>query len=102
MKSGLNKTRIKEISKLKNEPKWMLDFRLKSYEKFMELSNPIFGPDLKLVGVNYGSSGSNSTFETNGDFWAVPISEVRNFIDKFITDNEDYKYGDVHDFLGDL
>ena len=63
---------------------------------------PLFGPDLKLVGVNYGSSGSNSTFETNGDFWAVPISEVRNFIDKFITDNEDYKYGDAHDFLGDL
>ena len=48
MKSGLNKTRIKEISKLKNEPKWMLDFRLNSYEKFMELSNPIFGPELKI------------------------------------------------------
>jgi len=48
MKSGLNKTRIKEISKLKNEPKWMLDFRLKAYEKFMELSNPIFGPELKI------------------------------------------------------
>ena len=63
---------------------------------------PLFGPDLRLVGVNYGSSGSNSTFETNGDFWAVPISEVRNFIDKFITDNEDYKYGDAHDFLGEL
>ena len=36
MKSGLNKTRVKEISKLKGEPKWMLDFRLKAYDKFME------------------------------------------------------------------
>ena len=48
MKSGLNKTRVKEISKLKGEPKWMLDFRLKAYDKFMELSNPIFGPELKI------------------------------------------------------
>ena len=63
---------------------------------------PLFGPDLKLVGINYGSGGLNSTFETSRDFWAVPISEVRNFIDKFITDNKDYKYGDAHDFLGEL
>ena len=48
MKSGLNKTRVKEISKLKGDPKWMLDFRLKAYDKFMELSNPIFGPELKI------------------------------------------------------
>ena len=34
--------KIKEISKIKNEPKWMLDFRLKAFEKFTELSNPIF------------------------------------------------------------
>ena len=40
--------KIKEISKIKNEPKWMLDFRLKSFEKFMELSNPIFGPEIKI------------------------------------------------------
>ena len=26
----------------------MLDFRLNAYEKFMELPNPLFGPDLKI------------------------------------------------------
>ena len=53
---------------------------------------PLFGPDLKLVGVNYGSSGSNSTFETSRDFWAVPISEVRNFIDKFVAEDAPYSF----------
>lgn len=48
MKKGLNKTRIKEISKIKSEPKWMRDFRLESYQKFTELNNPNFGPELKF------------------------------------------------------
>ena len=53
---------------------------------------PLFGPDLKLVGINYGSGGSNSTFETSRDFWAVPISEVRNFIDKFVSEDAPYSF----------
>ena len=31
---GLDENKIKEISKLKNEPKWMTEFRLKSYRAF--------------------------------------------------------------------
>lgn len=44
MEKRLSKEFIIELSKLKNEPSWMLDFRLKSYEKFLELENPKFGP----------------------------------------------------------
>lgn len=40
--------KVKEISKIKKEPKWMLDFRLNSYKKFIELGNPKFGPELKI------------------------------------------------------
>ena len=47
-KSSLTENKIREISKIKNEPEWMLDFRLKSFNKFEELSNPIFGPELKI------------------------------------------------------
>ena len=48
MEKGLTKSRVKQISKLKQEPKWMLDFRLKSYEEFEKLDNPIFGPELNI------------------------------------------------------
>ncbi|MCL1924880.1 MAG: Fe-S cluster assembly protein SufB [Defluviitaleaceae bacterium] len=44
---GLSEEVIRTISKEKGEPEWMLDFRLKSYEKFLEIPMPSWGPDLK-------------------------------------------------------
>ena len=44
---GINEDIIKEISHLKNEPEWMLEFRLKSYHEFMKRPLPSFGPSLK-------------------------------------------------------
>ena len=51
----LNKEFITKVSKLKNEPEWMLEFRLKSFEKFLELDNPNFGPhiDIDFDNINY-------------------------------------------------
>lgn len=47
-KGMLTIEKVKEISKIKKEPKWMIDFRLNSYKKFIELGNPNFGPELKI------------------------------------------------------
>ena len=43
---GLSEEVVREISRLKNEPEWMLEFRLKAYKAFLELPMPEFGPDL--------------------------------------------------------
>ncbi len=48
MEQKLNKTFIKNLSKSKGEPKWMLDFRLKSYECFKKMKDPDFGPVLNV------------------------------------------------------
>ena len=48
MEKGLSPQKIKEISKTKNEPEWMLDFRMNSYDKFIEEANPKFGPELSI------------------------------------------------------
>jgi Fe-S cluster assembly protein SufB len=37
---GLNPTVVEEISKIKNEPQWMLDTRLQALETFFRLENP--------------------------------------------------------------
>ena len=42
--TGISEKIVREISKIKHEPKWMTDFRKTSYEKFEELLNPSFGP----------------------------------------------------------
>ena len=49
---GLNKGIITDISGYKNEPKWMLDFRLKCYDEFLSHKNPSFGPDLSSINFN--------------------------------------------------
>lgn len=43
---GLTREIVTEISKLKNEPEWMLDFRLKSFEHFIKTPMPTWGADL--------------------------------------------------------
>lgn len=44
----LNEDFIKKLSNKKQEPEWMLEFRLNAYHKFLELSNPSFGPEIQL------------------------------------------------------
>lgn len=43
---GLNEDVIRAISKAKDEPDWMLEFRLKAYRNFIKLPFPSFGPDI--------------------------------------------------------
>lgn len=49
---GLTKEVILEISKEKNEPEWMTDFRLRSLEIYNNISLPTWGPDLSELDMN--------------------------------------------------
>lgn len=46
---GLNAEIVEEISKMKKEPKWMLDFRLKALQHFMQHPLPVWGADLSGI-----------------------------------------------------
>ncbi|MCF7952290.1 MAG: hypothetical protein K9L57_11700, partial [Spirochaetaceae bacterium] len=37
---GLSENVVREISKMKNEPQWMLDFRLEALETFHRMPDP--------------------------------------------------------------
>ncbi len=43
---GLTENIVREISNMKNEPEWMLDFRLKSLKLFYKMPMPQWGGDL--------------------------------------------------------
>ena len=45
---GLSKEKVKEISKIKDEPKWMSDFREKAYDEFLNQKLPCFGPKINI------------------------------------------------------
>lgn len=44
----LTKDDIKQISSIKEEPTWMLEFRLNAFEYFSKAKNPNFGPKLNI------------------------------------------------------
>jgi len=80
-KKGLTKDTVKEISKMKDEPQWMLDFRLRSYEIFMKKPMPQWGGDLNKIdfqNIYYYAKASEKT-EKNWD--DVP-ENVKNTFDK--------------------
>ncbi|WP_159638838.1 Fe-S cluster assembly protein SufB [Erysipelothrix anatis] len=46
---GLNEDVVREISRIKQEPDWMLDLRLKAYEHFKAQPMPTWGADLSAI-----------------------------------------------------
>lgn len=80
-KKGLTKDTVTEISKMKDEPQWMLDFRLRSYDVFMQKPMPTWGGDLSVIdfqNIYYYAKASDKT-EKNWD--DVP-ENVKNTFDK--------------------
>jgi Fe-S cluster assembly protein SufB len=50
--TGLNENIIKLLSSKKNEPKFLLDFRLKAYKKWLNFESPTWA-NLKINDINY-------------------------------------------------
>jgi Fe-S cluster assembly protein SufB len=80
-KKGLSKETVISISKMKNEPQWMLDFRLRSYEIFMQKPMPTWGGDLSVIDFQniYYYAKASDKVEKNWD--DVP-ENVKNTFDK--------------------
>ena len=52
MQKGLNREIVTEISKMKNEPEWMLKIRLDALEMYNKLELPTWGPDLSELNMD--------------------------------------------------
>ncbi len=57
IEKGLNKDIVRLISKKKEEPDWLLEFRLKAYEYWKDLKQPAWGhvhlPEIDYQGISY-------------------------------------------------
>jgi Fe-S cluster assembly protein SufB len=76
---GLNEEVIKEISRLRDEPSWMEEFRLRAYRHFMERPMPTWGVDLSKIDFEnfyYYAQPSKSTAKSWDD---VPENIKRTF-----------------------
>ena len=46
---GISEQVVREISTIKGEPEWMLEYRLKAYAHFAKTPMPEWGPDLSEI-----------------------------------------------------
>ena len=80
-KKGLSRGTVEEISRIKNEPQWMLDFRLRSYDIFMKKPMPVWGGDLSKINfqnIFYYTKAS----EKQSKSWDDVPDSVRKTFDK--------------------
>ena len=88
----LTKDVVKKISSIKNEPNWMLEFRLDALDAFYKSSNPSFGPklDIDYDSINYYKEREEEL--TNN--WNNVSCEVRNLFDDLGVISAEKKYLD--------
>jgi len=78
-KKGLSRGTVEEISKLKGEPQWMLDFRLRSYDIFMKKPMPGWGGDLGKIDFNNIYYYAKASEKTEKDWDNVPADVKKTF-----------------------
>lgn len=78
---GLNEDVVRTISKIKKEPEWMLDLRLKAYHSFVEQKNPKWGPDLSQIDFDDYTYYIKPS-EKQEQSWDEVPDTIRNTFDK--------------------
>ncbi|MFK4997317.1 Fe-S cluster assembly protein SufB [Bacillus sp. N9] len=88
---GLTREIVEEISKMKEEPQWMLDFRLKSLEQFYKMPMPQWGGDLSSLNfdeIRYYVKPSEQTERS----WDEVPEEIKQTFDKLGIPEAEQKY----------
>lgn len=88
---GLSEDVIRQISKQKREPEWMLEYRLKAYHKFLELDNPSYGPDLSEIDFNDFTYYIKPSDKVEKDWDDVP-STIKETFEKLKIPEAEAKY----------
>jgi Fe-S cluster assembly protein SufB len=88
---GLTKEIVESISHMKNEPEWMLEFRLKSLEHFYKRPMPQWGGnlnDIEFDDITYYVKPS----EKQGKSWDEVPEEIKQTFDKLGIPEAEQKY----------
>jgi len=78
---GLTEEIVRQISKEKNDPDWMLDFRLKSLEIYRRLEVPDWGPPIDGLDIDHIVTYVRSKTGMKGSWEEVP-EDIKNAFEK--------------------
>ena len=90
-KKGLNEDILREMSWLKGEPDWMLDFRLKSHQRFGRRPMPNWGGDMSDIDFDDIFYYIKPTDSLSDDWDEVPES-IKNTYEKLGIPEAERKY----------
>jgi len=78
---GINEEVVRQISALKNEPEWMTDIRVKSYQIFLEKQMPEWGADLSAINFDEITYFARATKDQSSSWEDLP-AEIKETYDK--------------------
>ncbi len=81
IKKGLTKEIVLEISKQKNEPNWMKEFRLNALEVYNKLELPTWGPDLSELNMDEIATYVRPKSDIKSNWDDVP-EDIKNTFDR--------------------
>ncbi|ADH98673.1 Fe-S cluster assembly protein SufB [Salisediminibacterium selenitireducens] len=90
-KKGLTSDIVREISQMKDEPQWMLDFRLKSLETFYKKPMPQWGGNLNELDFDEIFYYVKPSEKSERSWDEVP-EEIKNTFDKLGIPEAEQKY----------
>ncbi|RNL45072.1 Fe-S cluster assembly protein SufB [Paraeggerthella hongkongensis] len=79
--AGLTPSIVREISERKNEPGWMLDFRLRSLDTYHRMKSPDWGPGLGGLDMDDIATYVKPRTEMQSDWDSLP-DDVKNTFDR--------------------
>ena len=80
-KVGLTEDIVRDISERKHDPKWMLDFRLKSLDIYNHTPLPTWGPDLSELNMDEITTYVQPDAKMAGKWDDVP-DDIKNTFDR--------------------
>ena len=88
---GLSEDVVRAISAAKNEPEWMLEFRLKALRAFRALPMPDYGPDLSFMDFDDYTYFTRVSNKESSSWEEVPET-VKNTFEKLGIPEAEQKY----------
>jgi len=91
-KPGLNEEVIRKISQDKNEPQWMLDFRLKAFEIYKQKEVPKWGADLSKLDTEKIVYYAVPNAKPNSKSWDDVPKDIKNTFKRLGIPEAEQKY----------
>ena len=90
-KKGLDEGVVRQISHMKEEPEWMLEFRLNALKHFQARPMPTWGPDLSTLDLD-GIYYYVKPMEEEGKTWDDIPESIKNTFDKLGIPDAEQKF----------